>query len=52
MAVGGAGELSASLIAGDGLNIQDAGGITVAFDVDHKNDQDDIVTTAAAVTEE
>ena len=47
VAMGGAGELSASLIAGDGLNIQDAG-ITVDFDVDQKNDQDGIVTTAAA----
>jgi len=52
VAMGGAGELSASLIAGDGLNIQDAGGITVAFDVDQKNDQDGIVTTAAAAAEE
>ena len=52
VALGGGGELSASLIAGDGLNIQDAGGITVAFDVDQKNDQDDTVTTAAAAAEE
>ena len=52
VALGGDGELSASLIAGDGLNIQDAGGITVAFDVDQKNDQDDTVTTAAAAAEE
>ena len=51
VALDGAGELSASLIAGDGLNIQDAGGITVALDVDQKNDQDDTATMAADATD-